>query len=273
MQLRIRVSHKTIADATDCDEVVGAGRVVLDVAAEANDEVVDGAGVGIFVDTPDSFEDVFAGDDLAFVIGEVAEEIGLHDCQVGSAVGGDELEGVEADGAVVKGVGGRLVAARGFRFGFGGGALPGCATEEGFDAYEEDIEVEGLGEVVVGPGFNAFEDVFGAGASGEEQNGSVDAGFTEGADDGEAVGTREHAVEDYGGGWLGWGEEPDECSVAVGFVVSAVALGLEVEEEALSEVFFVFDDGDERLGGVNVHDLGAKLTCYRGGFENGSEQY
>ena len=47
---------------------------------------------------------VFAGDDLAFALGEVAEEVGLHEGEVGGAVGGDELKGVEADGAVVEGV-------------------------------------------------------------------------------------------------------------------------------------------------------------------------
>ena len=51
--------------------------------------------------------------------------------------------------------------------------LPGGAAEEGFDADEQDVEVEGLGEVVVGAGFDAFEDVFGAGAGGEHQDGGV----------------------------------------------------------------------------------------------------
>ena len=34
-------------------EVGGVGGVVFDVAAEADDEVVDGAGVGVGVDAPD----------------------------------------------------------------------------------------------------------------------------------------------------------------------------------------------------------------------------
>jgi hypothetical protein len=32
-------------------------------------------------------------------------------------------------------------------------------------------------------------------------------------------------------------------------VVGTVAFGLEIEEQALGEVFLVFDDGDERSGG------------------------
>ena len=132
--------------------------------------------------------------------------------------------------------------------------MPGCAAEEGFEADQENVQVEGLGEVVVGTGFYAFEDVLGAGAGGEEQDGGVDASLAESADDGEAVGPGEHAVEDYSGGGLGWGEEPGEGGVAVGLVVGAVAFGLEIEEEALGEVVLVFYDSDE--GGVWFgHDL------------------
>jgi hypothetical protein len=71
-------------------------------------------------------------------------------------------------------------------------------------------------------------------------------GFAEGADDGEAVGAGEHAVEDDGGDRILGGEEVGEGGVAVGFVVGAIAFGLEVEEEALGEVIFVFDYDDER---------------------------
>ena len=41
----------------------------------------------------------------AFVFGEVAEEVGLHESEAGGAVGGEELKGVELDGAGVEGVG------------------------------------------------------------------------------------------------------------------------------------------------------------------------
>jgi len=84
--------------------VVGGGGVVFDVAAKADDEVVDGAGVGVFVDAPNLFEDLLARDDLALAVGEVAEEVGFHEGEVSDAVGGDELQRVEADGAVVEGV-------------------------------------------------------------------------------------------------------------------------------------------------------------------------
>ena len=200
MSQKSGVGEETVTDTANSKEMLGAGGVVFDVAAQADDEVVDRAGVGVFVDAPDLFEDLFAGDDLAFALGEVAEEVGLHESEVGDAVGGDKLEGVEADGAVVEGVFVGLVR-RGGGFGWTW-RMPGGAAEQGFKSHEEDAEVERFGEVVVGAGFDTFEDLFGACAGGEHQDRSEVLGFTEGADDGEAVGAGKHAVEDDGGGFL-----------------------------------------------------------------------
>ena len=49
-------------------------RIGLEVFAEAEDEVVDGAGAGVNVVAPDLFEDVFAGNDFAGAGGEEAQE-------------------------------------------------------------------------------------------------------------------------------------------------------------------------------------------------------
>ena len=124
-------------------------------------------------------------------------------------------------------------------------SLPGGAAEEGGEAGEEDVEVEGFGEVVVRAGGEAFEDVFGAAAGGEEEDGGVVAGGAEGAGDGEAVLAGEHDVEEDGGGGIVCLEKVVQGVVAVGFVMGSEALGLQVKEEALGEVVFVFDDGDE----------------------------
>ena len=114
-------------------------------------------------------------------------------------LGAIEFERVEADGAVVEGVfvvfiGEDMRRRLGCR-----GALPCGAAEKRLQADEEDAEVEGLGEVVVGAGFDAFENVFRAGAGREHEDGGVELGFAEGTDDGEAVGAGKHAVEDDGG--------------------------------------------------------------------------
>jgi hypothetical protein len=47
------------------------------------------------------------------------------------------------------------------------------------------------------------------------------------------------------------GEEIGERGVAIGFVVGTVAFCLEVVEETLGEMFFVFDQNDEGRGGFS----------------------
>ena len=45
-----RMGDEAVADAADGEEMPRAGGgIVLDVAAEPDDEVVDGAGIGVFV--------------------------------------------------------------------------------------------------------------------------------------------------------------------------------------------------------------------------------
>jgi hypothetical protein len=77
-------------------------------------------------------------------------------------------------------------------------------------------------------------------------------GFAEGANDGEAIGAGKHAVEDDGGDVFGGtgfgGEEVGESGVAVRFMMGAVAFSLEIEEQTLGQVFFIFDYGDEGSG-------------------------
>ena len=63
----------------------------------------------------------------------------------------------------------------------------------------------------------------------------------------------------FAGGFFG-GEEVGEGGVAVGLVVGAVAFGLEIVEEALGEMIFVFDDDDEGGFGIGVHVL-FDLSC------------
>ncbi len=148
--------------------------------------------------------------------------------------------------------------------------MPGGAADEGLDADEEDGEFEGFGEVVVGAGLDAVEDVLGVGAGGEHEDGGEAVGGAEGLGDGEAVGAGEHAVEDDDGDFFwaggGRGEEVGEGGVAVGLVVGAEAFEFEVEEEALGEVFFVFDEGNEGWGhGLIVeHCPGVRVGPIRG---------
>ena len=63
---RDALGEEPIAYAADREEMLRLGGIFFDVAAEADDEIVYGAGVGVFVEAPDVFEDGFARDSAAF---------------------------------------------------------------------------------------------------------------------------------------------------------------------------------------------------------------
>ena len=52
--------------------------IVLDVAPQPHDEVVDGAGVGVLAQSPDLLQHVFARDGFALVLDQVTQDVGLH---------------------------------------------------------------------------------------------------------------------------------------------------------------------------------------------------
>ena len=70
--------NKAIADAADGLDNLRVVWLVLEVFAEADDEVVDRAGVGVFLQVPDLFEDGLSRDGPAFVFDEVLQEFCLH---------------------------------------------------------------------------------------------------------------------------------------------------------------------------------------------------
>src|SRR4051812_48738087 len=259
------IGKEAVADAPDCDEVLGGGGVVFDITTQPDDEVIDGTSIGILVDAPDLFEYLFARDDLPLTLSEVAEEVGLHDGEMRRAVGSDKLKMIEPDGAVIENV---LV----FRLGrFGGDdtgglcSLPCCAAKKGFDADEEDAEIEGFGKVVVGARLQTFEHVLRTGACCEHEYGSVTLRFAKCLDDLETIFAWEHAIEYDSIDVIGSMKEVFEGSVSVGFVVGAVTLGLKIKEKPLREMLFVFDDGDEwRV----IHALSLTISadfCVRAG--------
>jgi hypothetical protein len=137
-------------------------------------------------------------------------------------------------------------------------ALPGCASQERFDAHQEDAQIEGLGKVVVRARLNSFQDIFGPGARCQHKDGGEAFRLAQSADDIDAIRTRKHAVENDGGYRLIGVQQIFQGSVAVGFVMGAVSFRLQIEQQALRQVLLVFNDGNQ--GGIvaflqGVHTL------------------
>src|SRR5688500_4275186 len=78
---RPQLRHEPVADAADGSQECRRGRTILDVAPQANDEVVDRAGVDALLQSPDVLQDGAAGHRLPGVLHEIPQEIALHDCQ------------------------------------------------------------------------------------------------------------------------------------------------------------------------------------------------
>ena len=97
------IDDELVAETADGEEMAGLGGVAFDVAAETNDEIVDGAGVGVFVEIPDILKDCFAGDGFAGAADEVTEEFGFHERELESLLADFELKRFEVEGFPVEG--------------------------------------------------------------------------------------------------------------------------------------------------------------------------
>ena len=122
-------------------------------------------------------------------------------------------------------------------------ACPVAASEEALDTRQQHGQVEGLGQVVVGPRFQAVHDVGGQALRGQHQDGNEVAGLARAIGDREAVDAGQHDVEDHevvaNGRPRG---EARERLRAVAHHVDLVPFELEVELHALGEVLLVLDD-------------------------------
>ncbi len=120
------------------------------------------------------------------------------------------------------------------------------ASLGGADLGQEHVEREGLGEVVVGAGVEAADDVFHGVAGGDEDGLGLEAVFAQLADDGEAVVARQHDVEQ--DEIEGRGTTEAERLVTVEGEFDGVALAFERTADVAGEGALVFCDKD-------VHEL------------------
>src|SRR5213076_2390902 len=63
----LRLCHKSISHSTHREQMARLCRIVFDIAPQADDEIVYGARVRVFVQAPDFFQNRFAGHDGAVV--------------------------------------------------------------------------------------------------------------------------------------------------------------------------------------------------------------
>lgn len=209
----------------------GGDDVVAEFFAQVGDVDVEEIGEGELVFVEEVFVEGGAADDFAAMEHEVFEQ--------GVFAGGEgNFFGVAGD-AFGGGVELKIADS------VGGAGLAGGATDEGAEAGEEFVEIEGFGEVVVGTLVEAF-DAIGHGISGgEHEDGGGDAG-AESGEDLPAVESGEHDVEDDGvvlmvGGFV-------ESFLAVAGGVDGIVFFTQGGGEAALEEGVVFDDEEFHEG-------------------------
>src|ERR1700677_387613 len=100
---KLNSRNEAVADAADGRQVSRLGRIFFDVAAEADDKVVDGASVSVFVQPPNIFQDRFARDGIAFAADQMAQEFCFHQRELNRCTVGVKFEIVEVDGLAIEG--------------------------------------------------------------------------------------------------------------------------------------------------------------------------
>ena len=111
-------------------------------------------------------------------------------------------------------------------------------------ARQQDRQLERLGQVVVGPAFEPHQHVFGTGPRREHQNRHEIALGAQRARHVEAVLAGQPHVEHHGIELVALDPQQGHGGGAIAFDVHVVAIGGEVEAQALGDVLLIFDDQD-----------------------------
>ena len=161
-----------VADAANGEQQLRLRRIVLQVAAQPDDEVVDGARVGVLVQVPHVLEDRLARHRLAGVLQQVAQQVASITVRWYGAVADAQLQRVE-----VERVAGER-RARSAAPGVGAAAGEACARpaqpllapQQPAHPRQQDRQLERLRQVVVGAGLEAVQHVLGPAARGQHQD-------------------------------------------------------------------------------------------------------
>src|ERR1700755_273040 len=186
---RVVLWVKAIADTAYGLEKDRIGGIDLDIAAQAHDEVVDGARVRVFAHAPHLLEQFLARDAASLMTHKITEQVGLHDGETDAAAIDAEFERGEVDGAAGEGEG---------RFGLGWygstglAPLPRPAAQQAVQPGQQDRDIEWFWQVVVCAGREAAQRILGAAAGYQNQDGRAVVTLAQLLDDGEAVAAGQH---------------------------------------------------------------------------------
>ncbi len=89
---RVRLRNETIAHATNSQEVPRFRGMILDVASQADDKIINCARIGVFVQAPHIFQNRFPRYGASILAYQMAQKFGFHQRELDGVVGRAELE-------------------------------------------------------------------------------------------------------------------------------------------------------------------------------------
>ncbi len=189
---------------------------------------------------------------LPIILNQVAQQLGFHEGELNRGVTGAEFKVAEVDCLAVEGVDGfvglggagdsSVAEARPFRLGCSAAWRSHSLRRSKPCRRARKIgKLKRLGKVVVGAGCETFENVFRTAAGGEHQDRNVVARFAECGSHGEAVHAGKHYVEYHGIERFLLGDKALDSGLSIANELDRMALGFEIEAQAVGDVSFVFD--------------------------------
>src|SRR5580698_1038478 len=93
----LRFRHETIAHSAHGEEVNRVHGIRFEISPKTYEKVVDGACICVLMNTPHVLEQLLPRNNLAGMLQQVAEQVGLHHRKVNRVTGAANLERVEVD--------------------------------------------------------------------------------------------------------------------------------------------------------------------------------
>ena len=221
--MRLRANH--VADAAHGVNELGLA-LDVDLGAEQADERVEGVFFDLPVESPDGFDEGAAGDNFSSAVHQALEEVVLGAGEEDVFTGARDFASRRIEDKISH-LNLGLLGDRG-------------ATLDGAQAGEEFFEGKGLGEVVVGAGVEAADEVGDGVLGSEHEQGRGDVLGAQALGDLVAVERGHHDVEDDDIEFVVAGEF--EAFVAIARADDRVALFRESFAKQLDHAGLVFDD-------------------------------
>src|SRR6267143_1060048 len=251
----IRLGQKAVAHSAHCKQMARLSRILFDIAPQPHDEIIDRASVGVFVQTPNVFQNRLPRNYASLISDKMTQQHRLHHCQVNHVRAGAEFQRSEIDALAVKGKCSEFIGAgsiikstqlhtrwsrRFFRSGLLPRLLPLAPPHQSLQPCQKNRQVERLGQVVVGACSKPLQHILRTAPGSQHQHRHIVTRCSQLGNHAESILARKHNVEYDRVEILLFRQQALGGRLAIAHHFGGVAFGFEVKTKPLSQMSFVF---------------------------------